>query len=183
MKSSTIEQLRWWMLLSQRIPLTAAVYRWISRFIMWRTGRQLGAIPGVAAVYSRHTHPGSRTFIAGHSDLDLTVVLENEHADHPACVRECSRVLQELGRRYLFIKPEDARFMSERELHTLSVDFRAAFELPYRPEDWLLIGGSDVRPASLRLPAHLVVMHPEFNKWWVNLIQSQFFRPTIELRN
>jgi hypothetical protein len=183
MKRSTIEKFRWWMLRSQRIPLVADIYRSISQFVMWRVGRRVGAVPGVAAIYSRHTHPRSRTFVAGHSDLDLTVVLEDEAADDAGCIQRCSAVLKQMGRRYLFVKPEDARFMSQGELCRLSTDFCSSFELPYRPEGWLLIAGRDVRPRSRPLPTRFLVMHPEFNKWWENIIQAQFFRPTIELRN
>src|SRR5262249_13793533 len=70
------------------------------------------------------------------------------------------------------------------ELWSLSTEFRSAFELLYRPEDWLLVAGREVRPPACKhLPSDLIPRHPEFNKWWENLIQSQFFRPSIDLRN
>jgi hypothetical protein len=183
MTKERIEKIRWWMLRTQRSPLLAALYRSVSRFVMWRAGHRLAALPGVAAVFSRHTHPRLPTFVPGHSDLDLTIVLEDDHADNPDSIRRCSTEMNELGRRYLFTKAEDARFMSRGELCRLSTDLRSSFELFCRPEEWLLIAGSDVRPRqSVPLPSRCFSRHPEFNRWWENVIQTQYFRPSVDLK-
>ena len=97
-------------------------------------GRRLINVTGVAAVFSRHTHPNSATFVPGQSDVDFTVILEDDLADDPRCIRECSRAMEELGRRYVFTKAEDARFMSQSELSRLTKNFCSPSELLYRPE-------------------------------------------------
>ncbi|HEU5303488.1 MAG TPA: hypothetical protein VFU40_02480, partial [Gemmatimonadales bacterium] len=77
MRRAWIEQARWWMLSTQRIPGLAGLYRRISLVAMWIAGRRLLQVRGVTAVYSRHTHPRSLAFVPGHSDIDLTVVLDD----------------------------------------------------------------------------------------------------------
>lgn len=182
MNKERIEQIRWWMLKSQRSRPVASVYKEISEIIMRIAVRRLARVKGIAAVYSRHTHPRSPAFVPGHSDLDLTVILEDDFARDPDCIRECSRVMHKLGRLFFFTKAEDARFLSQSELSRFSKTFCSPFELLSRPEDWLLIAGREVRMAkSLPFPPVLVPLHAEFNRWWEHVLQTQFFRPSSEI--
>ena len=68
--------------------------------------------------------------------------------------------------------------MSTSELSRLTKTFCAPSELLYRPENWLLVAGREVRTEkSCPFPTQLVPRHPQFNQWWANVIQTQFFRP------
>jgi hypothetical protein len=170
------------MLRSQGIRPVASLYKEISQIIMRIAGRKLASVKGVAAVFSRHTHPRSPAFVPGHSDLDLTVILEDDFAHDPDCIRECSRTMHQLGRQFLFTKAEDARFLSQSELSRFSKKFCSPFELLSRPEDWLLIAGREVRAQkSLPFPPGLVPTHAEFNRWWEHVLQTQFFRSSSEI--
>jgi hypothetical protein len=176
MTKRTTEKLRWWLIQSQRVFIVAVFFRFISRLVLWMACRRLLKIRGVTAVYARHTHPASSTFITGQSDVDLTVILDDAFAGDYRCTRECSNVLAKLGDRYLFTKAEDGRFMSEGELSRLTKDFASPLELLCVPEDWLLLGGREVRrEKSKPFPANLIPQHPEFNRWWQNVVQEQFF--------
>jgi hypothetical protein len=182
MNKERIERIRWWMLRSQRSRSVASVYKEISQIIMHIAGRRLARVKGVAAVYSRHTHPRSPTFVPGHSDLDLTVILEDDFACDPDCIRKCSKMMHKLGRLFLFTKAEDARFLSQSELSRFAKTFCSPFELLSRPEDWLLIAGREVRIEKSRpFPPVLVPLHAEFNRWWEHVLQTQFFRPSSEI--
>ena len=76
---------------SSRIPWIRTFYRKACQLGTWVVGRQLASLQGVEAVYVRHSHPRSVTFAPGQSDLDLTVVLDDEAAQNASLVRACTR--------------------------------------------------------------------------------------------
>src|SRR5260370_31695453 len=75
---------------SSRVPWLRTLYRKACQLGTWIVGRQLARLPGVEAVYVRHSHPRSVTFAPGQSDLDLTVVLGGGAAPDPALVGACT---------------------------------------------------------------------------------------------
>ncbi len=82
----------------------------------WIVGRQLASLTGVEAVYVCHSYPRSVTFAPGESDLDLTLVLDDDAAQEPSLVRACTDKVDALSRMFPFVFPQDARFVSRREL-------------------------------------------------------------------
>ena len=101
---------------SSRLPWIRTLYRKACQLGTWVVGRQLASIPGVEAVYARHSHPRSVTFAPGQSDLDLTLVLDDGAAQDAALVRACTDRVDALSRVFCFVWPQDARFVARREL-------------------------------------------------------------------
>src|SRR5580658_6727313 len=99
-----------------RFPWIRAIFRKGCQLGTWIVGRSLASMPGVEAVYARHSHPRYDTFAPGHSDLDLTVVLDDSAAKDAAVVRACMDRFEALSRMFGFVFPQDARFVARREL-------------------------------------------------------------------
>jgi hypothetical protein len=72
---------------SSKLPWIRTIFRRGCQLATWIVGRRLARIPGVEAVYARHSHPRFDTFAPGHSDLDLTLVLDDRAAKDAAVVR------------------------------------------------------------------------------------------------
>jgi len=145
-------------------------------------GRQLASIPGVEAVYARHSHPRSVTFAPGQSDLDLTLVLDDGAAQDAALVRACTDRVEALSRVFFFVWPQDARFVARRELAQIEACPGAA-EILTAPSGWIRIGGLEVRRGG-QLPAvasNRIPLHPEFNAWWLNVLQTHVLTPQTSL--
>ncbi len=132
---------------SSRMPGIRGFLRTTCQLITWEVGRELAGIVGVAAVYTRHSHPRFATFAPGQSDLDLTVVLDDEAAQDAAIVEACTERLDRLSRRFPFVFPQDARFISRSELAQMEACPGAA-EILSAPQAWIRIGGREVRQAS-----------------------------------
>src|ERR1700722_4716344 len=94
---------------SSRQPSIRTLYRKGCQLGTWVVGRELASIAGVEAVFARHSHPRSRTFAPGQSDLDLTLVLNDEAARDAAVIRACTDQVQRLSRVFCFVWPQDAR--------------------------------------------------------------------------
>ena len=145
-------------------------------------GRQLASLPGVAAVYVCHSHPRSVTFAPGQSDLDLTVVLDDGAAQDPELVRACTDKVDSLSRVFCFVWPQDARFISRRELAQIEA-WSGAGEILSTLNGWIRIGGREVRGGG-QLPVidkKDLVLHPEFNSWWLNVMQTHVLTPQTTL--
>ena len=182
MRNPLLEEIRWGVVRTQQIPVLGMLYRKTSQAVTWEIGRKLAKMPGVEAVFLRHNPPISPSFVVGHSDLDLTLVFNDEDAENPRRIRTCSVELERLSRLYPLIQTQDARFISERELTQLPENFSPLFELLYQPEDWFLIGGKEVRTGvSHSFPLHHIPWHPEFNRWWEHLIQHHSFSNKSDL--
>src|ERR1700688_3941175 len=129
---------------SSRIPWIRTLYRKACQLATWMVGRQLASLPGVEAVYVRHSHPRSVTFAPGQSDLDLTLVLDDSSARDAALVRACTDRVDALSRVFWFVWPQDARFVSRRELAQIEA-WPGAAEILSAPSGWIRIGGREVR--------------------------------------
>src|SRR5271166_3913876 len=167
---------------SSRIRSLRTAFRKACQLATWVVGRQLANLPGVAAVYTRHSHPRSATFAPGQSDLDLSLVLDDAAARDAAIVRACSDRLEALSRVICFVWPQDARIVSARELAQIEARPGAA-EILSAPRGWIRIGGREVRQAG-QLPAlesRDIFLHPEFNSWWLNVLQSHVMAPQTNL--
>ena len=129
-------------------------------------------LPGVEAVYLRHTHPRSSSFVPGHSDLDLTVVLSDSAVKSPEKVETVIRFLERRRLLYYYLSPDDARITTPGELARITGKWPPV-ELLVGTEDWTLLAGRDVRPTeSINLSATQIPWHPTFNKWWDHILQD-----------
>jgi hypothetical protein len=139
-------------------------------------------MPGVEAVYARHSHPRFVTFAPGQSDLDLTLVLDDATAQNPAMVRACSDRIDALSRVVGFVFPQDARFVSRRELAQMEA-LPGAAEILSAPSSWIRIGGREVRRAGQlsSIGRDHIATHPEFNSWWLNVMQTHVLTPETSL--
>ena len=167
---------------SSRLPWIRTLYRKACQLGTWVVGRQLASIPGVEAVYARHSHPRSVTFAPGQSDLDLTLVLEDGAAQDAALVRACTDRVDALSRVFCFVWPQDARFVARRELTQIET-WPGAAEILSAPSGWIRIGGREVRREG-QLPAierNRIPLHPEFNAWWLNVLQTHVLTPQTSL--
>lgn len=167
---------------SSRIPGIATLLRKTCQIITWEVGRELAGIPGVEAVYTRHSHPRFSTFVPGQSDLDLTIVLDDFAAQSATVVQRCADRIDELNRKFPFVFPQDARFISRRELAQIEASPGAA-EILGAPQAWIRIGGREVRQANDRceLDFSRLPLHPEFNAWWLNVMQTHVLTPQVNL--
>jgi hypothetical protein len=166
---------------SSRVPWIRGLYRKASQAITWEVGRRLASMRGVEAVYTRHSHPRFPTFAPGQSDLDLTVVLADDAQD-PALVRACSDRVDSLSRAFPFVFPQDARFISRRELAQME-GWPGVAEILAAPSSWIRIGGREVRNESAlpTIDRGGIVLHPEFNAWWLNVMQTHVLTPSSSL--
>jgi hypothetical protein len=158
---------------SSRLPWIAAFFRKVSQLVTWRVGRKLASIPGVTAVYARHSHPRFTTFAPGQSDLDLTLVLDDGAAQDASVVRACTEAVEALGRAFGFVFPQDARFVAQRELAQIEA-WPGSAEILGAPGGWIRIAGREVRRAGRPrdLEREDILFHPEFNAWWLNVLQT-----------
>ena len=171
---------------SSRIPWIRTLYRKACQLGTWVVGRQLASLPGVEAVYARHSHPRSLTFAPGQSDLDLTLVFDDGAAQDAALVRACTDRVDALSRVFWFVWPQDARFVARRELAQIEA-WPGAAEILSAPSGWIRIGGREVRREvrdESRFPAiesNRIPLHPEFNAWWLNVLQTHVLSPQTSL--
>lgn len=165
-----------------QLPWMRIVLRKACQFTTWIVGRWLARLPGVVAVYARHSHPRFVTFAPGQSDLDLTVVLDDAAVQDPAVLRACSDRIDALSRLVGFVFPQDARLVSQRELAQMEA-WPGAAEILSAPSSWIRIGGREMRRGS-QLPSIAtdhIATHPEFNSWWLNVIQTHVLTPQTSL--
>lgn len=151
-----------------------------------RLGSRLAALPGVEAVFARHTHPGSPDFVLGQSDLDLGIVLTEEAAGDAECVGVLADAVDRLQATHFYLQPQDARFLTNGELRTVERLHGCRFEILGGPEDWTLVAGRDVRPGpSPAFPPWDVWRHPELHQIWRNNLQVEVIEPRhgLEGRN
>jgi hypothetical protein len=81
-----------------------------------------------------------------------------------------------------FVFAQDARFVSRRELAQMEA-WPGAAEILSKPGTWIRIGGREVRRAG-QLPAievDHIATHPEFNSWWLNVMQTHVLTPPTSL--
>ena len=177
MRGSWRRRARWSVIRTSHLPVLGTLYRKACQLGTWGVGRALARMPGVESVFVMHSHPSSPSFVPGHSDLDLTILFRDEAAEDPFRIRECSRVIERLSRLFSFVWPQDVRFTSRGELIRYLTSLGPP-ELLRQPGDWRLIAGKEIRDRAGRyIPADRITWHPEFNIWWVNLLQSQMFAP------
>jgi len=168
--------LQWFVVKAQAHGLPGVVLRWVCRSGSSLIGRKLMAIPGVEAVYVRHTHAGSPSFVPGHSDLDLTVVLSKQAADSGGTVESVACLIEHRRLFYYYLSPSDARMTTSEELARLTRKWPPA-EILVGPENWTLLAGREQRrETSKKLPASQVAWHPEFNRWWGHILQDYLLR-------
>jgi hypothetical protein len=143
----------------------------------------------VDGVLLRHTAPWSPAFVPGHSDLDLTILLDDASIEDPRRVAGCTEAVSTLAAgAYFFVQPHDLRFTSRAELSRLRGRFPAPPELLYRVESWAPLAGREVHAPAAPTAGDAdarsagagpawnpgeVVRHPEFNKWWDTMLQLQ----------
>lgn len=158
---------------SSRVGWIRILLRNACRVGTWIVGRRLAALPGVASVYVRHSHPGSVTFAPGQSDLDLTLVLDDDAAQNANVLRACTKELSALNRMFYFVWPQDVRFVSRRELAQMEV-LPGTAEILNAPNRWVHIGGGEVRRPQRAgaISRNRIALHPEFNSWWLNVMQT-----------
>lgn len=167
---------------SARLPGVRTLYRNACQVVTWIVGRQLARIPGVAAVYTRHSHPRCATFAPGQSDIDLTIVLDDHAANDATIVRACTEALEALSRKFFFVFPQDARIVSRRDLAQMEARPGAA-EILSEWSGWIRIGGREARRAGSlpEIDRASITCHPEFNAWWHNVLQTQVLTPNASL--
>jgi hypothetical protein len=171
------ERLRIWVrctvIRAQHYPLLKQLFRWACRLGTWQIGRLLMKTPGIETVYIRHTHPNSPSFVPGHSDLDLTIVLTEDTAMDPNQIGAVSCQVAARKLFYYYLNPQDVRFTTRKELARVTRVYPSPYELLYTPDDWVLLAGEEVRTTQPRgFPKSAVPWHPEFNKWWQHLLQN-----------
>lgn len=167
---------------SARLPGIRTLYLNVCGVITWLVGRQLAVIPGVEAVYTRHSHPRFATFAPGQSDLDLSLVLADDAAQDATGVRACTERIEGLSRRFFFVLPQDARIVSRRELAQMEAHPGGA-EILGAPRGWTRIGGREVRGEGNlpKVDGTSIARHPEFNAWWLNALQTHVLTPNTGL--
>ncbi|MFC1883460.1 hypothetical protein ACFL2O_01705 [Thermodesulfobacteriota bacterium] len=178
-------KIQWLVVRGQKIWGFRHISRWWCFFGVRRVSRLLLKMPSVEAVYSRHTRPGSPSFVPGHSDLDVTLVLSENASRDPEQIEAVSRRVDDLSWFHFYLSPEDVRFSSRNELARLTRNFAAPFEPLYTPDDWVLLAGEEVRSEkSGDFPSRRMPWHPEFNRWWQHVLQVYLHvkRPGLEGR-
>lgn len=167
---------------SSRVRWIRTLYRKGCQLATWMVGRRLASLPGVEAVYTRHSHPRFITFAPGQSDIDLTVILNDDAAQNAALVRACTDRVDALSLTIPFVFPQDARFVSRRELAQMEA-WPGAAEILSAPAGWVRIGGREVRRGG-QIPAiehNCIATHPEFNAGWLNVMQTHVMSPGTDL--
>jgi hypothetical protein len=161
-----------------RVPPIRFLLRGVCRLLTWEVGRQLAMLDGVEAVYTRHSHPASATFAPGLSDIDVTLVMSDSAAKDASTVRNCISRVDAVARLVPFVWTQDARFVSRNELAQIE-EHPGAAEILYVPAGWVRIGGREVRQAASAssIDRKRIPMHPEFNAWWFNVMQTHVLTP------
>ena len=175
--------LRWIIIRSQSKPVLKQVLSLWCRWGAWRVSRLLLKIPGVAAVYSRHTHPASPSFVPGHSDLDATIGLSEGAAWDPERIEAVSSKVEALSWFHYYLSPNDVRITSRKELARITRNYPSRYEPLYTPDDWILLAGREVRSEKpLNYPIREIPWHPEFNVWWQHILQHYLLvkKPGLE---
>lgn len=172
MRRSIRQQVRRGIIRTNGLPVLGTLYRKGCHFGAWVVGQRLARMRGVESVFLRHSHPASPMFVPGQSDLDLTLVFEDEAAEDPTKIRRCSQEIENLSHLFFFVWPPDARYISRSDLSQY-VASPWSPEVLCQPGDWILLAGKEVRDerSHFVLPDH-VPWHPEFNRWWENILQS-----------
>lgn len=166
-------RIRWLIIVTQHYPVLRPVFLWANRLGTWRVTQLFRRTPGVRSVYIRHTHPRSSSFVPGHSDLDVTIVLTEEAAGDPDQVEGIANRVEVWNRIHYYLKPEDLRFTTRKELARVTRTYGSPYELSCQPDDWVLLAGEEVRTEQSRdFPAEKIPWHPEFNRWWQHLLQD-----------
>jgi hypothetical protein len=100
-------------------------------------------------------------------------VVADDAAQDLKIVRACTEELRALNRIFYFVWPQDARFVTRRELAQLEASPGAA-EILNTPNRWTRIGGREVRRPECAgvMPIARIALHPEFNGWWLNVMQT-----------
>lgn len=165
--------IRWIIILTQHYPLLKQAFRWACKLGVWRIARLFSRTPGVQSVYIRHTHPWSSSFVPGHSDLDVTIVLTEEAAGNSDQVEAIANQIEVWNRIHYYLKPEDVRLTTRKELARVTRTYDSPCELLYKPDDWVLLAGEEVRTEQPRdFATKKIPWHPEFNKWWQHFLQG-----------
>jgi hypothetical protein len=152
---------------TNHLPVFGAVYRSAWRQRSRSLVRRLLDLPIVETVYSRHSSTDAASFLPGHSDLDLTLVLREDAAEDAPSILGLEQNLDRLAAPYPLLNPTDVRFVTARELRDLERHHPGPVELLYAQADWLLLGGNDVRGEERgEMEGTRVIRHPEFPKWW-----------------
>jgi hypothetical protein len=175
--------IRWTVIWAQRYTVLRYAFRWACRLGTWQIGRLLIKTPGVEAVYLRHTHPNSPSFVPGHSDLDVTIVLSEDAARNPDLIEAVASKVETRSSFHYYLNPQDARLISREELAHVTRNYASPLELHYTPDDWILIAGREVRTEKpCEFPARELPWHPEFHKWWKHILQDYLLTriPRIE---
>lgn len=175
MRRSIRQQVRRGIIHTHGLPVLGTLYRKGCHLGTWVVGRRLVRMRGVESVFLRHSHPSSPMFVPGQSDLDLTLVFEDEAAEDPSKIRECSMEIENLSRLFFFVWPPDVRYISRSDLSQY-VASPWSPEVLCQPGDWILLAGKEIRNerSHFVLPDQ-IPWHPEFNKWWGNILQSDIF--------
>jgi hypothetical protein len=169
-------RIRWGVIRAHDRPGFRAAYRTLCRWGTLRVGAVLGRLSGVEAVYLRHSHPWSESFVPAHSDLDLTVVLREEAAEDPARIEAIASSVRGLARLHPYVEENDVRLTTREDLARLTRDFSAPVEILYRPEDWRRLHGEEVRAVASRpFPPARLPWQPEFHKWWSHHLQNRLY--------
>jgi len=167
--------------LSARVAPLRYLLRGVCQLLTWEVGRELANLPGVEAVYTRHSHPASTTFAPGLSDIDLTVVISDSAAHDAPSLRISSNRVDTVARTVPFVWAQDARFVSRNELAQIE-EHPGTAEILYVPAGWMRIGGREVRrggPAP-SVDTKRILLHPEFNVWWHHVMQTHVLTPRTD---
>ncbi len=165
-------RIQWFIIRGQKNRTFKKISLLWCKFGAWRVSRLLLKILDVEAVYSRHTHPGCPSFVPGHSDLDITIVLKQDAACDPNRIEAVSNRVEALSWFHFYLNPHDVRFTSREELARITRNYPSRYEFLYKPDDWVFLAGEEVRSEkALDFSARKMPWHPEFNKWWQHLLQ------------
>ncbi len=165
--------IRWTIIRAQRYPLLKELFLWGCRLGTWRIGQILTKMPGVEAVYICHTHPNSPSFVPGHSDLDVTIVLTKDAEGNPDRIEAVKRKVESRSLICYYLNPRDARFTSHEELARVMRTYDSPYEPLRTPNNWVLLAGKEVRTEQPRdFPTRKLPWHPEFNRMWQHILQD-----------
>lgn len=175
--------IRWVIIRTQSKPVLKYLFRWGCQIGVRRITSLLLKLSDVEAIYSRHTQPDYPSFVPGHSDLDVTIILSEEAASNPNRIEILTKEVEARSRLHFYLNPQDVRFTSRKELGRFIRNFPSHYELLYRPDDWVLLGGEEARSEkALEFSPDKIPWHPEFNKWWQHILQEYLMtgKPGLE---